>query len=188
MTALPQGVWGRALAFGILIAVLLAFHMTVVAPLLRLYSGEQQTIEERVNLATRMAGAAAQLPKLREATRNGGAAAADDNFALTGASDAVAVATLQTVFKTLVERQGAKLGSVEILPPESADSFSRIAIRASFTCDLSRLTSVLQEIETSRPALFVDKLDVRVAEGVGDTARAPALIVVLDVYGLRLPS
>lgn len=188
MIELPEGARGRALALGVAVAALLLFYLVAVAPMVGLYMREQGRVDERLALAARVTAAAADLPRLRAAT-NGQAKAEDrDNFALAGTSDTIAVATLQTQLKSLADAAGAKLTNVEILPPEPAQPFSRVVVRTNFTADYRTLVALIAGIEKSRPALFVDRIEVRADERAKVDATPPMLAVTLDVYGLRVSS
>jgi hypothetical protein len=187
VTDLPEGLHGRILAWGLGAAALMVVYLAIVQPTVGFYERERRLLDERSMLAARMADAAHRLPALREAVRQAGRGGEGENLFLTGASDTIAVAALQTLLKSLAERTGAKLSNVEILPPEAAGKFNRVAIRTSFAVELHTAVALLKGVETSRPALFVDRLEVRALDKAKPDPARPVLSVTIDVYGLRAP-
>jgi general secretion pathway protein M len=185
VNSLPDGPLGKVLALAIAALLLLAIRVTVIGPLLTLYDGGQQKLQEQLDLVERLKRSAADLPRLRAAVQQWREQAHGDELLLAGSSDTVAAAALQTTLKTLVEQGGAKLSSAEILPPDTVDRFRKVGIRVSFTGELSLLTSVLGGIETAHPIMFLDNLDIRTASKASGDDADQTLTIALDVYGLR---
>ena len=185
MTELPEGVIGKVLALAVCALLVLTVRVAVVAPLLGLYDARQQQLQERLDLVARLRRSAADLPRLRAEADKWRKNARGGDLLLSGSSDTIAAATLQTSLKDLVERGGAKLSSAEVLPAEAADKFRKVGVRVSFSGDVPLLTTVLGGIETSHPIMFVENFDIRTgAKGAGDDA-GPAHTIALDVYGFR---
>jgi hypothetical protein len=100
---------------------------------------------------------------------------------LTGATDALAAADLQSTLKDLVEEGGATLESAQTLPPETLANFRRVGVRISFSGGLELLTSVLLGVETAKPVLSVGSLQVNSS----DEETGEELAIAMDVYGYR---
>ncbi len=92
---LPTGRPGQALAVALLLAVAALAWSSVAAPLTDLYASRAESLAQRTVLARRMAQAAADLPALQQASSRFVAAGPPPAALLSGASDAVAGATLQ---------------------------------------------------------------------------------------------
>jgi general secretion pathway protein M len=185
MNDLPDGIRGKILAVGLCFVVLAVFYTVIVSPLAGLYESGSQTLRERKELVQRLQVSAHELPRLRreaeEARANGGA------LLLTGSSATVAAATLQSTMKKLVESGGARLSSAEILSPENRDQYQRVGIHVQFGGDLRLLMSVLRGIETARPVMFIDNVEIRGAGAdAADESGGNALSITLDLYGFRL--
>lgn len=180
MTNLPDGLLGKILALGICAMLAAVAYLALIQPLLGLYEDGEQRLQERMELVQRLQGSVRDLPRLRAQAAQWHDKSSNGELLLAGTGDTVAAAALQSALKGLVEDGGASLTSAEVLPPQTQDKFRRIAIRVSFTGDLTLLTSVLRGVETAHPVMFVDNLEIHGADG-GDTD----LAVAFDVYGFR---
>lgn len=61
----------------------------------------------------------------------------------------------------IVEAQGLKIASLQPEEMTSGEHILRFPLRVALNCDLSDLTKILQEIESTKPVLNVERLDVR---------------------------
>lgn len=193
MIRYPDGLSGKVLGVAAGCVAVVVIYATVVSPLQGFYDRGQQELQVRLDALRRLERSAAELPRLRKAAEQWRGKMHDGALLLAGSSDTVAGATLQSTMKDLIEQNGAKLSSAEILPPAPADKFQRVGIRVSFAGGLTLLTTVLRGIETSHPVMFVDNLEVR----SGDAPAAPkdegdstddagaTFTIALDVYGFR---
>jgi hypothetical protein len=178
------GVRGKALVLSIGLLLTGGSYFSIVAPIVTYYERSAQRLEERAQLARRYQGLAQDLPRLRSAATQRLDKLPDGGLLWTGSTDAVAAATLQSALKELVEREGAKLTTAEMLPAESYDSARRLGVRIAFLGDLSLLTRVLAGVETTHPLLSVGKLALRKEASPNDGSQSPTLSVTMDVYGL----
>lgn len=181
MNRLPEGTAGRALALGVAVVLLGFIYAVTVAPLLSLYANGQEAVVEGQARKAMLERSVHDLPQLRKMAAAWKDEAPANDLLLPASSDAIAAATLQSTIKDLVAQGGASLSSTEILPPQNEDRFRRVGIHISFSGDQRLLTTVLGGIETARPLLFVDDLDIR---GTGQPGVAdPTLTVAFDVFG-----
>jgi general secretion pathway protein M len=185
MNNLPDGVRGKILAVGMLLGVLLLIDLVVISPIVGLYDSTAETVQERAALAQRLQNSIRELPRLRKAADALKESSGDQQLLLEGSSDTVAAAMLQSTVKSLIEDGGARLNSAEILPPEKQDPYQKVALRVSFTGDLTLLTAVLRGIETARPVIFVDNVDIRGAGGANQDDGDQSLTIAFDLYGFR---
>jgi type II secretory pathway component PulM len=93
----------RALALAVGVLVLGATHFGVIAPLVSHYESTAQRLLEGQELVRRHQNSARDLPRLRQAAAQRQDQSFDSDLLLTGSTDAVAAATLQSVLKVLVE-------------------------------------------------------------------------------------
>lgn len=185
MIRLPEGNLGKALAVAAGAVSVAAIYAVAIEPLMSFYGHGRQTLQERLEVLHRVEASAAELPRLRAAAKEWREKTRDGDLLFVGSSDAVAGAALQSTLKELIEDGSATLSSAEVLPAETADKFRRVAIRVSFSGDLTLITDVLRGIEGARPAIFVDNLDIRTA---GDSARddeGKSFTIAFDVHGFR---
>jgi general secretion pathway protein M len=108
---------------------------------------------------------------------------------LGGGSTAVAGAQLQDLIKRHVAEGGGTFVSAQSLPAEDEASFERIGLRVQFTTTVEGLVRSMHAIESGRPLLIVENLDVRaraVRKGEEfDRTRPVVLAVTVDVAGFR---
>lgn len=184
MTALPEGRSGRFAAVGLLVVLLAVAYLAIVSPVISFYADTAGTLEQRREQVRKYRNAVNDLPRLRDAAKRQSDAASAANMLLTGASDAVAAADLQSSLKDMVEGEGATIMSAAILPAEAEGAFRRVGLRIAFAGDIELLTTVLLQIEEARPMLFVGDFDIHqsASESEGDN---PMLAVSLDVFGYR---
>lgn len=186
MSALRDGASGKALALAIGVLVLGAIHFAIIAPLFSYYETTAHRLEDRQELVQRHQNDVRDLPRLRAAATQGRDQPLDGDLLLTGSTDAVAAAALQSVLKVLVELEGAKLNSAEMLLPEHEDGvLRRVGVRIAFTGNLTLLATVLEGVETTRPVLSVGNLNIHTAGDLDDEDEDQALAIVMDVYGFH---
>ena len=185
MNSLRDSTSGKALALAIGVLVLGAAHFGVIAPLLSHYESTAQRLLERQELVRRYQNSARDLPRLRRTVAQRHDQSFDGDLLLTGSTDHVAAATLQSVLKVLVELEGARLTSAEMLPEETKDDVARrVGVRIAFSGPLKLLATVLEGIEMTRPVLFVGNLDIHTAPDSTGEDEGGTLAIVMDVYGL----
>lgn len=189
--ALPP--WAsRILALALLLGLLLLAYAVVVAPLVAGYRQSQGALAEARELlagyrsvAARRDALEAQLAALSERQD-------DSGLYLAGATDALAAAALQDHVKSAIEGGGGNLRSIQILPAEDDEGFRRVGVRAQLTATVDDLLRILHGIESGRPFLFVDALEVnnrRARRRSRDEPETmdPVLLVRIDIAGYQQP-
>ena len=185
MTAPPEGLPGKLLALAICGLLLAAGYLVVIEPVLAFYQSHQQQLEERQSVIARLTDTARELPRLRAAAQQWREQSHDGDLLLTGPSDAVAAAGVQSVIKDDLAKGDAKLGSAEIIPPQIDDNFQRVGVRVSLSGTLPTLIAALRDLETARPMLFVDNVEIRTNSGAAKPDAGEELSIALDIYGFR---
>lgn len=179
----------RLLALAILVFVLVVPYVAIVRPYLDALAANRDAISEQAALRDRYVGLAAG-----DAASDTGAADAGDESSeegggesayLEGASEALVAADLQNRVKTVVQDNGGVLNSTQILETTSESGFRRLAVRVRMSAGMDALYKVLYELETQRPFLFIDNIDINAR-----TVRLPdrkretvELIVTFDLFG-----
>jgi len=80
-------------------------------------------------------------------------------------TDALASAEMQEFIKKTIVDAGGQLSSTQAIPVSAKGEFSRITIRVRMTGDSEVLRAVLYKIETSKPLVIVDQIDIRPMRG-----------------------
>ena len=188
MNGLPEGKVGKILALGLCVIAAGIIYIAAIAPLLALYADHAQHLQERLAFADRLDASVHDLERLRTVAAQWKEKASAAALAFPAASDAVTAATLQSTMQGFITDGGGVLSSAEILPPQSDGSFQRVGIRVSFTGSLHVLTTVLEDAERARPAIFVDNLDVHIAGQGASSNASQALAITFDAYGFLASS
>jgi general secretion pathway protein M len=90
----------------------------------------------------------------------------------------------------VLQANGGVLNSTQILDTTSEEGFRRLAVRVRMSGGSEALYKVFHALETERPFLFVDNVDinartVRTREGQGETVE---LMVTFDLFGYMRPA
>ena len=93
---------------------------------------------------------------------------------LTGDSETLVAAELQNLVRTIVERNGGRLESTQILPPVNEAAFRRVTLRVRMSVGVEGLFRILYDLESMLPYLFVDGLDIVSRERRGGRQSATA--------------
>lgn len=180
----PEGKLGKAAALSILALGAIASHFAILSPVLAFYDSNAQRLEQKRELVRRYENAAGALSELRGLANERQGRVRGQEALLTGSSDAVAAAALQSLLKDMVAAEGVRINSAGTLPPETQGDFRRVGIRIAFSGDLKSLTTVLKGIEGAHPVLAVGDLELNAAGGTEED-KIPNLAVTLDVFGYR---
>jgi len=80
---------------------------------------------------------------------------------LTGDTPSVNASDLQDAVQALANKEGTQVITTRVLNPESAGSFSKIAIQMEIGGQIDQLANLIRGIETSPKLLVVDEINVR---------------------------
>ncbi len=151
----------RWLAIAILIGVIGLFHVVAVMPLLSIASGYRESIEDLEFKLQRYKRIASQ----KDAVLNRSAEikkkqASSKNF-IARKSSALAAADLQKLIKSSVSSAGGGLTSTQVMPGREDNGVMRVGIKVRMSGNMKVLKSVLHRLESERPMLIIDKLNIR---------------------------
>lgn len=160
MITLPTAI-SRALALAILATLVWGAYAFAIEPLIarhQLYEDSIARSQELVQRYRRIGGGLAALEsQLAEARQR----LSPEGLYLEAASDALVAAQLQNRVKAIIEDGGGNLTSTETVPARDEGDFRRIGIRLKLTTTIEALQEVLHELESARPYLFIDEVDLR---------------------------
>jgi hypothetical protein len=182
---LPTGRRGRLLALSLLFIAAGGVYLSVVAPLVDLYTERAAVLDNRRMLLPRLRAAADDLPALRTRVEQLRAAAGTRKITLEGASDALAAAALQSRIEELAASVGATIGSTESLPAEARSGYRRIGLRYVLSGPYETLVKFLAKLEVATPPLVIDNLHMHGVLRRPGTPSTAGLDAGLDVYGYR---
>jgi general secretion pathway protein M len=180
----------RLLALALLVALPALAYVLVVEPVVAAYRDAGEAIVRAQELLQSYRERAEQRPRLTQLL----AAAAEHADAVTGylkaVDGALAAAELQDRVKGVVEGAGGALRSaqsLEVEPVEAVPGVRRAGLKVRFEADIESLATILYELETGEPYLFVEGLSIREPRRQqrrrDQPDEAPQLDVVVDLYG-----
>jgi general secretion pathway protein M len=108
---------------------------------------------------------------------------------LKSASPALAAAELQELATMILDHNGGKLNSIQILPHKDDGAYRQVSVNLQLTAPLSAVKAMLYALESARPYLFVDNFAIRASYNPAarnDTGNEPDLIVQFDLMGYAL--
>lgn len=185
----------RSVALALLAMLVLVLGFAVALPTWGVYQGGQLALEEKRDrlvrlrrLASRQEVLEERLADLRRRVRRG-------QYTLNEDSPNLAAAALQKRIKGIVEEDGGDLKSSQVLSVVEEGQFTRVGINARMDMSLETLQTVLYELESGVPFLWVDNLTVaskrrmrrRLARFSSGSAGTSPLDVRFNVYGF-MPS
>ncbi len=98
------------------------------------------------------------------------------------ASDAQAPALLQETLKHAATAAQVEIEFIQVLQPETLGGASRMSVRLKARADITALDRLLYAIETSRPLLYADNLQIQ-SRAVRPAAPPAPLEFQVDVSG-----
>ncbi len=124
--------------------------------------GLDAALTERTWQITRFERAAASLPQLRADLAAVEASGRDRApMLLPGDTATGAVAAFQDHVKDTITKAAGRVDSVETLPAEREEPFDRFGLRVTATLDHAALRSVLHGLESGRPSVVIERLQIR---------------------------
>lgn len=150
----------RMLALLLLLAALAAAVAAIAIPAMQLHAHYQSAIDQRVDRLSReqriisMAPALqkqmVQLQQLNPA-----------RFYLRNNNPVLAAAEIQENAKHLIDANGGKLLSMNILPPKDEGQLTRVGVNVQLTAGLDGVEKLFYGLETATPYLFINNLSIR---------------------------
>jgi general secretion pathway protein M len=170
---LPEGRQGQALAVAVTLLAAALVWFAAISPLLGWYGARAAELTQQQEIAARMAALGQEIPALKAAISAAGLQSAGDQVLLSGGTDAIAGANLQSALQDLAAQAGTSLDSAEVLPVQQAGALRRIGMQVSVTATWPVLISLLEAIGTARPRMIVDQLSVISASQPGGGQEQP---------------
>jgi general secretion pathway protein M len=80
---------------------------------------------------------------------------------LPNSTAALASADLQTRIKQIISENGGELASTQVIPEKAEENVIRVGIKVRMGGNTTILRNVMHTLESGKPALFVDNLNIR---------------------------
>lgn len=108
---------------------------------------------------------------------------------LKSASPALAAAELQEQAKIILDGNGGKLTSIQILPHKDDGAYRQVSVTLQLAAPLSAVKAMLYALESARPYLFINNFSMRAPVnplGRTEFANEPDCVVQFDLTGFAL--
>jgi general secretion pathway protein M len=178
----------RTAALGILFLVVILAATALVAPVWLLnqrYSAAAEDAAGRLERYSRVVGMREGLLQKAQEIK----ALENTRHFLKSASPALAASELQEQVTVILEQNGGKLSSIQILPHKDDGRYRQISLVLQFNAQLGAVKAILHALESAHPYLFVDNMMIRVPNSLGqpkELTSDPELIVQFDLTGYAL--
>jgi len=150
----------RLLALGILLLMLILLFSLVIGPLVGRFVSDGESIADLKQQLDRYQSLAAELESSqRQLQRLQSENPASDLY-LPEQKAALASARLQQHFNQLLDQSGGQVLSTQDLPLSRDELLPGVAIQVQIRAEIEQLVKLLYGLETSKPLLFVDDLEI----------------------------
>ena len=156
----------RWLALGLLMVVLIMSVLVFFTPLI---NKGLELIDDKNNLVIKLQQYERILAKKETITANMADITSQhetQGYFNSQETDALASAEMQEFIKKTIVEAGGQLSSTQALPINDKENFNRITVRVRMTGNSHVLRTVLYKIETSKPLIIIDQIDIRPMRGI----------------------
>lgn len=178
----------KAAALALLTLVLVAAGLAVATPVWLLHQRYDTAMEDAKTRLERYSKIAGMREGLQQKVAEVKALDATRHY-LRSASPALAAAELQELVKSVLDANGGKLNSIQILPHKDEGLYRQVTVSLQLTAPLSALKAMLYKLESARPYLFIDNFSIRSFPGFAPRttpAVEPELTIQFDLTGYAL--
>ncbi|MFZ5465925.1 MAG: type II secretion system protein GspM [Pseudomonadota bacterium] len=150
----------RALALGLLLAILAGVYAFAIDPVLALYRDNRDRIDELSLRLGQHQRLAAERPALEDEHARLSRSRPAGGYYLTSESEALAVAELQAYVKQVIESSGGGLVSIQPILSSAADTRGRVKAQIRMQGPIKAVRDVLYRLESGSPWLLVDEVEL----------------------------
>ncbi len=147
-------------ALAILVFVFISFVSAIALPLWLLNKRYDMAVEDAVVRLDRYSRIVGMRDGLQKKAIEIKALEANHHF-LKSASPALAAAELQERAKAILDENGGKLDSIQILPHKDDGAYRQVSVLLRLSAPLSSVKAMLHALESAHPYLFVDNFSIR---------------------------
>lgn len=179
-----KAIFDRLLAVGLVAMCMALLWFGAVEPLASYYADKREAVRDARALLARyktVADYGEQVAKFVSTTE----ARNDLTAFMSGPSEAITVANLQSKLKTIATSSGAMFRSATSLPTKDVDGLKLAGVQVALAGPLPSIHKTIHSIETGKPFLFILRAQLLPARHFsGNRDRKPVEInAQLDIYG-----
>jgi len=150
----------RVIALILLVGAIAVPYVFIVQPLVEKHREYRDTIAHYQDQLLRYRRIAADRPQLQARYEQLQRDPISQDAYLSGESEALVAANLQNRVKTVIEANGGRLASTQILQSGDEDGFRVVTIRVRMNADIDAASKTFYALEAGQPSLFVDSVDI----------------------------
>ena len=150
----------RALAVALFALCVMICGLLVFIPARMLYRHYNQTLDIAVDYLGRYQRVTATRPDIQAALDRLKKLDGRKHF-LRNTGTALAASEIQEIAKNLIETNGGRLVSMQVVPQKEESGYRRITVNTQFISNMTVLRKILYTLETAQPYLFVDNAILR---------------------------
>jgi hemoglobin-like flavoprotein len=178
----------RSLAIGLLILFLTIGVLLLFIPINMLHRHYDQSLDSLADYLGRYRHVVATHAEVQSALDQVKQKNGRQHF-LRNTGVALAASEIQETAKNLIEANGGKLVSMQVVPFKDDGGYRRVTVNIQFITNLSTLRKILYAVETVQPYLLLDNVSIRSqanALNKGASVIEPELITQFDASGYTL--
>ncbi|BBJ23817.1 type II secretion system protein GspM [Candidatus Nitrotoga sp. AM1P] len=178
----------RGLAIGLLILFLTIGVLLLFIPINMLHRHYDQSLDSLADYLGRYRHVVATHAEVQSALDQVKQKNGRQHF-LRNTGVALAASEIQETAKNLIEANGGKLVSMQVVPFKDDGGYRRVTVNIQFTSNLPTLRKILYAVETVQPYLLLDNVSIRSqanALNKGAPVTEPELIAQFDASGYTL--
>ncbi len=178
----------RSLAIGLLILFLTIGILLLFIPIKMLHRHYDQSLDSLADYLGRYRHVVATHAEVQSALDQVKKKNGRQHF-LRNTGAALAASEIQETAKSLIEANGGKLVSMQVVPFKDDGGYRRVTVNIQFISNMSTLRKILYAVETVQPYLLLDNVSIRSqanALSKGAPMTESELIAQFDVSGYAL--
>ncbi|MCE9550769.1 MAG: type II secretion system protein M [Betaproteobacteria bacterium] len=178
----------RSLAIGLLILFLTIGILLLFIPINMLHRHYDQSLDSLADYLGRYRHVVATHAEVQSALDQVKKKNGRQHF-LRNTGAALAASEIQETAKSLIEANGGKLVSMQVVPFKDDGGYRRVTVNIQFISNMTTLRKILYAVETVQPYLLLDNVSIRSQANVlskGTPMTEPELVAQFDVSGYTL--
>lgn len=179
-TLTPQQ--SRMLALSLLLVLAALIIAIIAAPVFLLHRHYNQAIEQQLDLLARYSRIGDTAPGLNKQIEKQ-KALGKRGFFLKNSVPAMAASEVQEMVKGVVESNGGKITSMQILGHKDDGNYRKVTVNIQMNAMVEAAQKVFYTLETQRPYLMLDNVSIRRAIRFYAPGQEPDYLVQVDVVG-----
>lgn len=166
------------------LAICAAIIGAIAMPISLVFEDRDNRIADQLKVLARLSAIAAQAANVRSMVSDTSAQMRGGEF-LTGPSENVISADLQTRLKAIIEAAGARSRAAQALPVKTADQIRYSGSRIEIFGSLQSIHRAIYAIESAKPYLFITSAAIKVSAPANRQGNRgePIMQAQLDIFG-----